>query len=94
MNNRVQVPPAVNEPVYSYAPGSPERSELKATLDSVAATEVEIPLIIGGQEVRTGDTAQVVMPHAHGHVLATYHKAGPADVNVDHGPAPAGSCRV
>ncbi len=80
MNSRIHVPPTVNEPVFSYAPGSPERAELKATLEVAASTEVEIPLIIAGEEVRTGDVAQVVMPHAHGHVLATYHKAGPAEV--------------
>ncbi len=80
MNNRVQVPPAVNEPVLDYAPGSPERAELKTALDSVASTQVEIPIIIGGQQIHTGDIGQVVMPHAHEHVLATYHKAGPAEV--------------
>lgn len=80
MNNRVHVPAAINEPVFSYAPGTPERAELKATLESIASTEVEIPLIIGGEEVRTGNTSTVVMPHAHGHTLATYHKAGPDEV--------------
>jgi 1-pyrroline-5-carboxylate dehydrogenase len=46
----------------------------------MAGTEIEIPLVIGGREVRTGDTEAQVMPHDHGHVLARYHKAGPAEV--------------
>ncbi|MEJ2311426.1 MAG: L-glutamate gamma-semialdehyde dehydrogenase [Gemmatimonadales bacterium] len=65
-----------NEPVLGYAPGSPERDELKARLATMAGEEIEIPLIIGGQEVRTGDTVEAVMPHDHKHVLATWHRAG------------------
>jgi 1-pyrroline-5-carboxylate dehydrogenase len=65
-----------NEPILGYAPGSPERDELKARLATMAAEEIEIPLIIGGQEVRTGDTVEAVMPHDHKHVLATWHRAG------------------
>jgi 1-pyrroline-5-carboxylate dehydrogenase len=70
-----RVPPPVNEPIRSYAPGSPERASLKARLDSMARERVEIPLIIGGKEYRTGDMATAVMPHDHGHVIADYHKA-------------------
>ena len=66
----------MNEPVLDYEPGSPEREELKATLAEMSATEVEIPLIIGGEEVRTGDLAEIVMPHDHGHVLGRFHRAG------------------
>jgi len=66
----------VNEPVRSYAAGSAEKKSLKKKLDATASTEIEIPLIIGGKEVRTGDTATCVCPHDHGHVLATYHQAG------------------
>ncbi|MBV9773286.1 MAG: aldehyde dehydrogenase family protein, partial [Gemmatimonadetes bacterium] len=81
MNNSIpQVPAPVNEPVLSYAPGTPERAELKAALDRMAGEQIEIPLIIGGREVRTGDTQTAVMPHDHGHVLATWHKAGEAEV--------------
>jgi 1-pyrroline-5-carboxylate dehydrogenase len=69
------VPRPVNEPVRSYAPGSPERKDLKARLASMAAERVDIPLVIGGREVRTGDTAQAVMPHDHTHVLGDWHKA-------------------
>jgi 1-pyrroline-5-carboxylate dehydrogenase len=53
---------------------------LKSKLDETASAEIEIPLIIGGREVRTGDTAKAVCPHDHGHVLATYHQAGAAEV--------------
>ena len=71
-----------NEPVLSYAPGSPERAALKLELDRQAAIELEIPLIIGGREVRTGKLGKVVMPHAHGHVLATYHMVGENEVRL------------
>ncbi len=74
-NGRRRVPPPVNEPIKSYAPGSPERASLKARLKSMAAETADMPLIIGGKEIRTGDTATSVMPHDHKHVLGTYHKA-------------------
>jgi 1-pyrroline-5-carboxylate dehydrogenase len=70
-----RVPAPVNEPVRSYAPGSPERAELKARLKSMATERIEIPLRIGGKEVRSGTTAPSVMPHDHRHVLAEWHKA-------------------
>jgi 1-pyrroline-5-carboxylate dehydrogenase len=76
MTRHIPIPTPVNEPVQSYAPGSPERASLKAKLAEMAATEIEIPLIIGGKEIRTGRTKQAVMPHRHGHVLATWHRAG------------------
>ncbi len=79
-NAIVEVPRPENEPVLSYAPGSAERAKLKAALDEIAGQKIEIPLIIGGREVRTGNIAQVVMPHDHGHVLAEYHQAGPEEV--------------
>jgi 1-pyrroline-5-carboxylate dehydrogenase len=71
-----RVPPPSNDPVRSYAPGSPERAEIKARLAAMAGERLEIPLIIGGREVRTGQLAQAVMPHDHRHVLADWHKAG------------------
>jgi len=70
------VPPPVNEPVKAYAPGSAERAELKARLQAMAQVRTHIPLIIGGREVRSGDTAKAVMPHDHAHVLADWQKAG------------------
>src|SRR3954467_4999011 len=70
-----RVPPPVNEPVRSYAPKSPERADVKARLKEMAGERIDIPLVIGGAEVRTGDTAKSVMPHDHAHVLGDYHKA-------------------
>jgi 1-pyrroline-5-carboxylate dehydrogenase len=72
-----RVPPPQNDPNRSYAPGSPERAELKARLAAMSAETVDIPVIIGGKAIRTGQTASVVMPHRHGHVLGTWHKATP-----------------
>ena len=71
-----RTPPPLNEPVREYAPKSPERASLQARLRSMAAEVVEVPLIIGGKEVRTGRTAKMVMPHDKAHVLGSYHKAG------------------
>src|SRR5215468_8734844 len=78
MSYRVPLP--INEPVRSYAPGTAERQPLKKKIAAMAAEQVDIPLIIAGKEVRTGDVATQVMPHRHGHVLATWHKAGPKEV--------------
>ena len=75
-----RVPQPVNDPNRSYAPGSPERADLKARLKSMAEEKLDIPLVIGGREVRTGRTEKSVMPHDHGHVLAEYHMAGPEHV--------------
>ncbi len=69
-----------NEPIRDYEPGSAEKSSLKKRLSEMMAETVEIPLIIGGEEVRTGDLGKAVCPHDHGHVLATYHQAGTAEV--------------
>ena len=85
-NGNRRVPPPVNEPVRTYAPGSPERAELKARLTAMAGEPIEIPLVIGGREVRTGRTAQTVMPHDHGHVLADWHKASAEHVDFPHEP--------
>ncbi|MFL6194670.1 MAG: L-glutamate gamma-semialdehyde dehydrogenase [Thermoanaerobaculia bacterium] len=70
----------VNEPVRSYAPGSPEKKSLKQRLERMLGEQIEVPLIIGGKEVRTGNTAKAVCPHDHKHVLATYHQAGAPEV--------------
>jgi len=74
------IPKPVNEPIRNYEPGSPEKASLKETLAELSQKEIEIPLIIGGKEVRTGDTANCIMPHNHGHVLATFHQAGEKEV--------------
>src|SRR6187455_413129 len=71
------VPAAVNEPVRSYAPGTPERAELEARLSSMGQERIEIPVVIGGERIKTGLLETVVMPHAHGHVLADWHRATP-----------------
>jgi 1-pyrroline-5-carboxylate dehydrogenase len=73
-------PPAVNEPVRGYAPGSPERIELKARLEQMAAERPHIPMVIGGQRVETGTTFEAVMPHRRSHVLADVERGGPAEV--------------
>ena len=81
MSNAIfQVPVPQNEPVFDYTPGTPERAELKNALHDLPARQIEIPLIIGGQEVRTGHTGQAAMPHNHSHILGTYHKAGHVEV--------------
>jgi 1-pyrroline-5-carboxylate dehydrogenase len=83
LNNAIfKVPMPVNEPVYDYEPGSPERASLKKTLADIAARKIEIPLIIGGREIRTGNLGKVVMPHDHGHVLAEYHQAGEEEIQL------------
>src|SRR5262249_22118334 len=71
----VSVPEPVNEPVHSYAPGTPERAHLKAALAAIEKEVVEIPCVVGGQRVRTGRVKEVVMPHRHRHVVARFHAA-------------------
>ena len=75
-----RVPTPVNEPVRSYAPGSPERMELKARLAAMEKERPDIPLVVGGEHLRTGSTAHAVMPHDHRHVTADFHQARPEDV--------------
>jgi 1-pyrroline-5-carboxylate dehydrogenase len=74
-------PKPTNEPVRDYAPGSPERAELKQRLAEMERERLEIPLVIGGEDVTTGDLAESVMPHRKGHVLADVHQGGPAEVD-------------
>jgi 1-pyrroline-5-carboxylate dehydrogenase len=78
MSYRVPLP--VNEPILSYAPGTSERQRLKTKLSAMSAEKIEIPLVIGGKEIRTGDIGTQVMPHRHAHVIATWHKAGATEV--------------
>ena len=83
LNNAIlKVPTPVNEPINSYAPGTPQRDQLKAAIADIAAKKVEIPLIIGGEEVRTGKLGKVVMPHNHQHQLGEYHVAGEKEINM------------
>jgi len=81
-NGMLHPPLPDNEPVHSYAPGSAERDSLKSTLNDMLGQQIEIPLRIGGEEIKTGNTATCICPHDHGHVLATYHKAGPKEVQM------------
>lgn len=71
-----------NEPVLSYKPGSEERSLLEEELLLQKNSIIDIPLIIGGKEIRTGNTGTIVMPSDHKHILATYHKAGEKEVTM------------
>ena len=81
MPNSIPRPPApVNEPVLGYVPGSAERAALEVELARQAADVLEIPCIINGEEVWTGNVVEQVMPHNHGHVLAKVHLAGEAEV--------------
>ena len=75
-----RVPRPANEPNLSYLPGSPERAVLKAELKKMASETLDIPVIVGGREIRTGQTVRTVMPHDHQHVLAQWHAADAAHV--------------
>lgn len=75
-----EVPVAVNEPVKDYAPGSPERKAVLAAYKELYNANIDVPMYINGQEVRTGDTATMSPPHEHQHSLGTYHKATQANV--------------
>ena len=76
----IDVPRPVNEPIYDYAAGSPEKAALKRELARIAGEEIEIPCIIGGERIATGRFEPVVMPHCHSHQLGRAHMAGPTEV--------------
>ncbi len=80
INGVANLPKPTNEPVLSYAPGTVERNRLKAQLDKMLKEEIEIPLLIGGKEVRTGNLGECRPPHRHRHLLARFHQAGPAEI--------------
>ncbi len=75
MNGQFFIEKPINEPVKSYAPGSPEKAELKAKLQELSSNQIEIPIIIGGEEIRTGDLGECRAPHDKNLLLGTYHKA-------------------
>jgi 1-pyrroline-5-carboxylate dehydrogenase len=75
-----RVPTPVNEPVRDYAPGSPERASLQLRLEQMKNERIEIPLVIGGKDVKTGNVKQAVMPHDKDHVLADVHQGGAKEV--------------
>jgi 1-pyrroline-5-carboxylate dehydrogenase len=71
-----------NEPILQYGKGSKEREQIISELNRISSEQIEIPLIIGGKEIRTGKTAKVVMPHNHGKILAIYHQATEKEINL------------
>ncbi len=81
-NGIFSVPFPDNDPVRSYAPGTRDREILKKRIAELKNEVLDIPIIIGGKEVRTGNTDKCVIPHKHSHVLGTYHKAGKEEVNL------------
>jgi 1-pyrroline-5-carboxylate dehydrogenase len=74
------IDPPTNEPVLEYRPGSDERRRIKDELQRLRNTPIEIPLIIGGRPVKTGNLGRCIVPHDHGHQLAVFHQAGEKDV--------------
>jgi 1-pyrroline-5-carboxylate dehydrogenase len=81
-NSKVSVPFPDNDPVRSYSPGSSDRRALKNALNELRSTDIEIPLIIDGKEIRTGNTVDCIMPHNHKHVLGKYHLAGENEIKM------------
>lgn len=81
-NAIINIPKPQNEPVLSYSPSSSEKISLKEKLNEILKNEIEIPLIIGGKEIRTGKTSKAVCPHDHKHILATYHEATSKEVEM------------
>jgi 1-pyrroline-5-carboxylate dehydrogenase len=80
MSGIFTLPIPKNEPVLSYAPGTPERAALKEALRSLKSQELDIPMIIGGQEVRTGQMVRIAPPHELSHTLGYFHKGGKEEV--------------
>jgi 1-pyrroline-5-carboxylate dehydrogenase len=81
MSGFSNIPAPRNEPVLSYAPDSPERAALKSTLAAVSGRTIEIPVVVGGREVRTGTLVDAVSPHCHSRVLARVHQADAATID-------------
>lgn len=77
-----KLPAVTNEPIKSYAPGTPERKALKSKLKELEATVVDIPMIIGGREIRTGKTTDIRPPHDHAHLLGHYHQGDATHVQL------------
>lgn len=75
------IPPIDNEPIKSYAPGTPERESLQAAYDKMWNEQLDIPMFINGKEVRTGNTQRVMPPHDHQHNVGHYHLGTAEHVN-------------
>jgi len=74
-NGIFRIPQPINEPCLQYAPGSPERTELSSKLQEMLNGQIDVPMIIDGEEVRNGNLADIRCPHNHQHVLGKYHQA-------------------
>src|SRR5450759_1365360 len=81
-NGIFHIPKPENEPVLSYAPGTKERAELKATLEDMLANPVEVPCMIGGRDCESGDLVRMTAPHDHEQYLGSYHRAGPKEAEM------------
>ncbi len=81
-NGIFSIPFPENDPIRSYAPGTRDREILKKRMEELKSEVLDIPIIIGGKEIRTGNTATCVIPHKHSHLLGTYHKAGKDEVEL------------
>lgn len=82
LNAQLNVPLPTNEPVKNYAPGSPERTSLQATLEELASKQLEIPAVIGGERIYTGRFGECLVPHNHAHLLAKFHKCAEKEVKM------------
>ncbi len=81
-NSKLLVPLPYNEPILSYKIGSREKKLIKEKIAEMKSNKIEIPLIIGGKEVKTGNMGKCIIPHEHSHLLGTYHKVGPKEVQM------------
>ncbi len=81
-NAYFKVPVPQNESILTYTPGSKERKELKEELAKLKSQQIEVPIIIGGKEIRTGNLGEMRIPHNHEHILGTFHKAGKEEVQM------------
>jgi 1-pyrroline-5-carboxylate dehydrogenase len=83
MSNAIfNIPLPPNDPISSFKPGSKEKESLKARMEELKNQQIEIPIIIGGKEIKTGKTGKCVIPHDHKKVIGVYHKAGEKEVNM------------
>ena len=86
-NGIFTIPPVDNEPVLSYGPGTPEKAALKSTLEQLYNSQMDIPMHIGGMEVRTDKKIPITPPHDHQHVIGHYSEGTGNHVEVDLCPA-------
>ncbi len=81
-NTQIRIPVPQNEPIRPYTPGSPERASLQARLRQMKSESVDIPVVVGGREIRSGRTVEIRPPHERSHCLGVYHRAGPDEVQL------------